>query len=144
MAGKPGLNYASIVRLAGRLGLEDLVRFTGYVTDADLRHLYAACTALLHPALYEGFGITPLEAMVQGAPVVAARTSSIPEVVGDAALLLDPYDVEGWSAAMERILCDADLRRDLQARGAERVARFSWERCARETLAIYRSVLATT
>lgn len=137
VVGNPGLHYADIVREVGRLRIEELVHFTGYLPDEDLRRLYATCTALVHPALYEGFGLTPLEAMAQGAPVIATNTSSIPEVVGDAAVLLDPYDVEAWMVAMERILVDDALRRRLQERGLARVDRFSWEQCARQTLTAY-------
>lgn len=141
VAGKPGLHYASISRVAGRLGLQDWVEFTGYVHDEELRRLYGTCTALLHPALYEGFGLTPLEAMAQGAPVVAANTSSVPEVVGDAAILLEPYDVEAWTNVMERLLDDVELRSSLRKIGPERASRFSWRRCALETIEVYSSVL---
>jgi len=141
VAGNPGLRHAEVVRQVGRLRVGDLVRFTGYLPDHELRRLYATCTALVHPALYEGFGLTPLEAMVQGAAVLVANTSSVPEVVGDSALLLDPYDVESWVEAMQRVLSDAPFRQSLCQRGLARVQDFSWERCARETLALYRSAV---
>jgi glycosyltransferase involved in cell wall biosynthesis len=140
VAGVPGLGFDRISQLIHDLGLERVVEFRGYVSDDELRALYASCVALVHPALYEGFGLTPLEAMVQGAPVLAANTSALPEVVGDAALLLPPLEPEAWAHAMERVLHDDALRRDLTARGLARSRRFSWEQCARQTVEVYTSV----
>ena len=97
---------------------------------------------MVFPWLYEGFGLPPLEAMATGTPVVAARTSSLPEVLGDAALYVEPRDADGWAAALARILDDAALRADLARRGTLQAARYSWERTARETLAVYREALA--
>ncbi len=125
-----------------RLDLASHVHFTGYVDDADLPALYSAADAFVFPSLYEGFGIPPLEAMACGTPVVTSNVSSLPEVVGDAALTVDPYDVAGLAAAIGRVLADTALRADLRQRGIERAAQFTWERTARETLAIYEQVLA--
>lgn len=109
------------------------VRLLGGVPPERLPQLYNLATALAHPAWYEGFGLTPLEAMACGTPVVAADASSVPEVVGEAGLLVDPGDVEGWTRALERVLEDDDLRRRLRARGLERAARFTWSRTAELT-----------
>lgn len=119
----------------------DAVRFTGYVEDEELPAIFAAATVFAFPSLYEGFGLPPLEAMACGAPVLCSNTSSLPEVVGDAALTVDPTEIEAISAALRRLLSDADLRAELRARGFERAAHFSWERAARETLAVYHSLL---
>ncbi len=121
-------------------GLENAVRFTGYVPDADLPALYCGADALAFPSRYEGFGMPALEAMACGTPVVAANTSSLPEVVGDAGLLVNPEDPAALAAALTRVVTDAPLREHLIAAGRARAAAFSWERCARETLAVLESV----
>ena len=101
----------------------------------------AVATCLAHPAWYEGFGLTPLEAMACGTPVVCSDSSSLPEVTGDAALLVDPADVEGWRRALERISDDGELRADLRRRGILRAARFSWERTAQATWELIEATL---
>lgn len=124
-----------------RLALEDKVHFTGYVADADLPALYSAAAVFVFPSLYEGFGLPPLEAMSCGTPVVTSNVSSLPEVVGEAALTVDPYDVGALAAAIERALTDAALRAELRRRGFEQAKQFTWERTARETVAAYQRVL---
>ncbi len=141
IAGKAGPEAVPLRRLIHSLNLEDTVQFTGYISDEELRRLYAHCLAHLHPALYEGFGLTTVEAMVQGAPVIASDRSSIPEVVGDAALLAPPDMPEAWEQAMLAILSSPGLRDDLARRGKARAAGFTWERCARETLEVYGDAL---
>ncbi len=103
----------------------------GYVTRERLRELYRGARAFIYPSRYEGFGIPPLEAMACGAPVIATRTGAIPEFAGDAALLINPGDVDGLHAAMKRLLGDAQLRRELRARGPERARLYDWDRSAR-------------
>jgi glycosyltransferase involved in cell wall biosynthesis len=110
--------------------------------DQDLARLYQKASALVYPSLYEGFGLPPLEAMAHNCPVICSNTSSIPEVVGDAAGMFDPYDVESIKNAIERVVLDNSVRNDLITRGKERVKLFSWDRCARETLDVYRRVLS--
>jgi glycosyltransferase involved in cell wall biosynthesis len=127
-----------------RLALGDAVRFTGYVEDADLPALYSAAEAFVFPSLYEGFGLPPLEAMACGTPVVTSRVSALPELVGDAAVMIDPYDVPGLAAAIERVLTDDALRTDLRRRGLARSCQFTWRRAAGETLAIYNSIVQRT
>ncbi|MBM3135601.1 MAG: glycosyltransferase family 4 protein, partial [Chloroflexi bacterium] len=97
-------------------------------------------SVFVFPSLYEGFGLPPLEAMACGTPVVCSNASSLPEVCGEAALLVEPMDVQGLAQAMERVLSDEPLRATLRARGLAQAAKFSWERAARETLAVYREV----
>ena len=114
---------------------------TGYVRDEDLPALYSAATAFVFPSLYEGFGLPPLEAMACGTPVVCSNTSSLPEVVGDAALLCNPTDVLALTDALKRIVNDTELQQTLRERGLKQAAKYSWERTAKETLAIYNRVL---
>jgi glycosyltransferase involved in cell wall biosynthesis len=138
IAGHWDPRYPQAQQRVAELGLEDGVRFLGDVSEADLPALYNLATVFAFPSLYEGFGLPPLEAMACGTPVVCANTSSLPEVVGDAALLFDPLDVPAMAAAIAQALSDADLRAALRARGLARARLFSWEHTARETLATYR------
>ncbi|MFQ5945450.1 MAG: glycosyltransferase family 4 protein [Anaerolineae bacterium] len=142
IAGRPGWLYQEIFDLTEELKLSDEVLFLSHVPPEDLRLLYCAAEIYLHPASYEGFGLPPLEAMACGTPVVAAATSSLPEVVGDAGILVDPADAEAWTAAIHRLLAEPALRTDLKERGLARAGRFSWDETARKTLAVYRSVLS--
>ena len=113
------------------------MRLTGYVDDADLPDLYRAADVFAFPSLYEGFGIPVLEAMACGTPVVTARVSSLPEVAGDAALLVPPDDVDSLAEALWRLVDDAELRNDLIHQGFEQVKRFSWQRAAAELISLY-------
>src|SRR6266567_1443123 len=122
-------------RTAQRLGVGNDVMLLGAVPNRDVASLYRKADAFVHPSLYETFGVTPLEAMVCGCPVVAANTAAIPEITGDAALLVDPEDVAGMADAIYRVLSDRDLRERLIARGYCRAAEYSAEREARETIA---------
>jgi glycosyltransferase involved in cell wall biosynthesis len=117
------------------------VSFTGHVRDGVLRSLYAGAAAFVFPSRYEGFGLPPLEAMISGTPVVCSDAASLPEVVGDAALLFPAGDAAAAAAQIERVLDDGALRATLLAAGTARAARFTWERTAAGTLAAYREVL---
>ncbi|MFI5047359.1 MAG: glycosyltransferase family 4 protein [Acidimicrobiia bacterium] len=121
----------------------DRVRVLGYVDDCDRADLLAGAHALAYPSLYEGFGLSPLEAMAAGVPVVTTRAGAIPEAVGDAALLADPLDVDDLAGALQRVCDDESLRADLVERGHVRVARFSWSRSAEEFVALYRRIAAS-
>ncbi len=138
--GDPQL-FPDLDSLIDALGVRDAVR----VIDAsrgDNPRLYAAATLVAYPSRYEGFGLQPLEAMACGTPVVASDASSLPEVVGDAALLAPPDDIAAWTAALWRMLADLALREDLRAGGLARAASFSYDRVAAETLTIYRRVFS--
>ncbi len=140
IAGQPAWRYEGDLALARRLGLGDQVRFLGYVPNVDLPALYSGATLFAFPSLYEGFGLPVLEAMACGTPVVTSNGSALAEVAGDAAVLVDPRDVDAIAKAMDQLLCDETLRADLRARGLERAKQFSWERTARETLSVYEIV----
>lgn len=111
--------------------------------DGLLGHLYARASALVYPSVYEGFGLPPLEAMAHDCPVVTSNTSSMPEVVGDAGMYFDPMDIEAQAHAIESVVFDDHRRSHLIAAGRQRLALFSWDRCARETQAVYQKVLTS-
>jgi glycosyltransferase involved in cell wall biosynthesis len=125
-------------RLAAQHGW-DWAHFAGYVPDAELPDVYAAASAFAYPSLYEGFGIPPLEAMACGTPVVASTAGALPEVLGDAALLVDPYDEEALAGALEAAVAD---RGELRRRGLQRAAHFTWERAAEQTWQVYQDTAA--
>jgi alpha-1,3-rhamnosyl/mannosyltransferase len=124
----------------GMLGGEG-VRYLGYVPEGDLPGLYGGAAALAYPSYYEGFGLPAAQAMAAGVPVIASNRSCLPEVVGEAGLLVDPASVEELSDAMERVLTRPELARELAAAGRARAARFHWKRCAEESLEFFREVV---
>lgn len=144
VAGARGWHDQDIVKTVETLRLTNQVLFLGQVDMIDLRWLYNACLFYINPSRYEGFGLTVLEAMACGAPTVVADVSSLPEIAGDAALRIPPDDAGAWADVLERLWHDQHLRHTLSSAGPVRAAHFSWERAARETLAIYRRVLATS
>jgi glycosyltransferase involved in cell wall biosynthesis len=133
--------YSSLRRTAEEAGVRQEVRFFGFVPHGTLAALYRMASVFAFPSLYEGFGLPPLEAMASGTPVVTSRISSLPEVVGDGALLVDPYSEEAIAQAIGRILDDEELRRALVERGLLRAASFSWERSVRAIYAGYMKAL---
>jgi glycosyltransferase involved in cell wall biosynthesis len=142
VVGAPNRWKASpVAETAESLGLSPFIHLTGFVPDEDLPAIYSGADLFVFPSLYEGFGLPVLEAMACGTPVVTSNSSSLPEVAGEAALLVDPTDVDGLVHAMRRVLSDPDLAADLRQRGLERAKGFTWERTARETLAVYKKVL---
>lgn len=140
VAGPDGLGADSIRADVRRAGLEGAVRFIGFVAEDDLPVLMAGASALLHPASYEGFGFTPLEAMATGTPVAASNAGSLPEVVGDAGILVDPHDVDAWAAAITT-LRDDDTASRLVAAGRARSARYTWDATAVAVRALHEEVL---
>lgn len=139
-AGARGWLDEPIYALARELRLDEAVQFLGQVGGEDQLWLYNACRLYLNPSFYEGFGLPALEALACGAPSLVADTSSLPEVVGDAAQLLPPRDVGAWADAIEALWSDEPARAAMARRGPQRAAEFSWARAARETLAVYRRV----
>ena len=122
------------------LNLEDQVIFTGKVPDNDLVGLYNSADLFIYPCLYAGFGLPPLEAMSCGTPVIASNNSSLPEVVGDAGLLINPYDITEIADAINNIITDDDLRKNLIKKGLKRSKQFNWSKSAYETLEVYKEV----
>lgn len=131
----PALRHAVI-----QSRVEDTVRFLGFVPIETLRSFYQAASAFVFPSLYEGFGLPPLEAMACGTPVVCSHVSSLPEVVGDAAEIVNPENVFDIARGMREVLLDRECRRSLIARGFEQTRRFSWERTAQQVLEIYEEI----
>ncbi len=121
-----------------KLGLEKDVIFVGHLKDNKLAEYYSGALGLVYPSLYEGFGFPPLEAMACGCPVAASRTSSIPEVVGDAGLLFDPRNVEEMALMIKKLVSDEELRKRLISAGFEQSGKFSWEKAAEKTWRLYR------
>ncbi len=142
LAGGAGWRYSPLFGLVEELGLKDSILFPGFVPQADLPLWYAAATVFAYPSLYEGFGLPPLEALACGTPVVTSTASSLPEVVGDAALLADPHDPEALADALRQVLTRPGLRDDLRQRGLARAADFTWTRTAEVTADVYHRVLA--
>jgi len=140
-AGPRGWLFDSVLAEVNRLELRDSVRFLGRVPVEDLVGLYNAATVFAYPSLYEGFGLPVLEAMACGCPVVTSNTSSLPEVVGQAGTMIDPLSVGDLADAIQEVLEDRVVAQDMRQRGLERASQFSWQRCAEETLAVYRQVL---
>jgi len=140
LAGANGWLWEEVYETVNRLNLEDHVAFLGRVPSEDLVNLYNGARALVHPSFYEGFGLTTLEAMNCGTPVIVSNTAALPEVVGDAAVLINPHDIEGLTVAMWRVLTEKELRDDLISKGLKRAQNFSWEKAARQTLEVYRKV----
>lgn len=125
------------------MSFKDDIILKGFVEDDVLRRYYQRAKVVAYPSLYEGFGLPPLEAMASGVPVVTSNTSSIPEVVEDAALLVNPLDVAGMAEALEKTLLSASLRRHMEAAGREQARKFNWYRVARNILGVYYEVYSS-
>jgi glycosyltransferase involved in cell wall biosynthesis len=132
--------YAALRRAVHRHQLHKYVRFLGYLPEDTLAVMYRLAGVFVFPSLYEGFGLPPLEAMASGTPVVTSNVSSLPEVAGDAAVLVDPYDPNAIANGIYQVLTDSQFRRDLRARGAARARQFSWEQSVRRVREIYGEV----
>jgi glycosyltransferase involved in cell wall biosynthesis len=141
IAGKKGWLVDELFSYIREMDAGDRVRFTGYVSDDDLRALYSSCSLCVYPSLYEGFGLPTLEAMACGAPVITSRTPAIMETVGDAARLVPPTDFQALAGAIVELLVDERARRDVSSKGLRRAAQFSWEKTARLTLEVYQEAL---
>lgn len=124
--------------LVKKLKLDDNVKFFNDVSDEKLVNFYRSASVFVYPSLYEGFGLPVLEAMASGCPVIAGNTSSLPEIVGNAGILINPEDVSGFANAIEKVLTNKNLRMEMIERGIEQAKKFSWEKCAKETLKVYK------
>jgi len=140
LVGKQAWLYGETLRAVEEEGVRDCVRMTGYVSEADLPALYTGALCFAYPSYFEGFGLPPLEAMRCGTPVLVGDRTSLPEVVGDAALTADPFDTGALARALARLIDDAALRAELRARGLKRASAFDWRDTARMTLQVYRRV----
>ncbi len=143
IVGKKGWLYDDFFSQLDRSPARQAVVFPGWVSDEDLPAVYAGAAAVAFPSEFEGFGLPALEGMACGAPVVCSNTSSLPEIAGDAALLVDPANTDAITAALRRLLTEPDLAAELRRRGLAQAACFSWERAARETVAVYERVMGT-
>ncbi|MEX2425875.1 MAG: glycosyltransferase family 1 protein [Thermomicrobiaceae bacterium] len=142
IVGGTGWMFSTIFDEVKQLGIEADVHFAGYAASESLPLWYSAATAFIYPSFYEGFGLPVLEAMACGTPVITSNRTSLPEVVGDAGLLVDPDDPDDIAAAMRALLADSDYRTALGETGRMRAQGYSWKRTARETAAVYRQVLS--
>lgn len=141
ITGKKGWYYDQLFSLVDGLRLAGKIVFTGYVKEEDIPYLYNGARAFLFPSVYEGFGLPPLEAMACGTPVISSNTSSMPEVIGEAGILISPKNQKQWIREILRISKDGKLVKRLSEAGLRQAKKFSWEKCARQTLKIYRQVI---
>jgi glycosyltransferase involved in cell wall biosynthesis len=141
LAGPLGWSMNGFQKQIEELNLGQSVQMLGYIPDEDLPGLYSLATVFVFPSLYEGFGLPPLEAMACGTPVLSSQNSSLSEICGDAAYLVDPLDEDSLFEGLQRVVTDKNLRQELEEFGRKRAAEFSWERAARETAAVYDMVL---
>lgn len=132
--------YDETLRALEQAGVKDSVVLTGYVPEPDLPALYSGALCFIYPSYFEGFGLPPLEAMKCGAPVIVGNATSLPEVVGDAALKVDPFDVSAIARAMDQLINNSELRAELSVKGLARVKMFDWKATAQRTLAVYEQV----
>lgn len=142
IAGSEGWLMDDLYSYIKRAGIKDKLHFTGYLSEEDLSALYSSCRVFIYPSLYEGFGLPPLEAMACGAPVITSRIPSIMEVVGEAAHLVEPTDMEAIAQGIIKLLADDGERKRLSQAGRERALGFTWEKTAQQTLGIYRQVIS--
>ena len=141
IAGKPYAQYSEPEKVTKQLNLADDVIFLGYVEDKEIQALYKDSSCFIFPSIYEGFGLPLLEAMACGVPIITSNISSMPEVVGRAAITIDPYNIIEISSAMEKIHFDNSIRQNMIKLGFERIKEFSWQKSAEQTLLLYESIV---
>jgi glycosyltransferase involved in cell wall biosynthesis len=140
IVGKREYPYLDVQALVAELGLHNRVILPGYIKDNDLPLLYNIADVFIYPSSYEGFGLPPLEAMACGTPVITSDSSSLPEVTGDAAVLIDPLNIEEMADALYQVLSDERLHREMVVKGIAQASKFSWEQTAKKTLAVYQEI----
>jgi len=141
IGGPKGWHHQEVFFVAEQLGLQEDVLFPGYISQEELALWYNAAELFIYPTLYEGFGLPPLEAMACGTPVIISNTSSLPEVVGGAGILVSPESVEEIAEAMQRLLTDHSLRAEMRTRGLDRAREFSWHKAAQQTVKVYEQAM---
>jgi glycosyltransferase involved in cell wall biosynthesis len=139
--GKPSRDYPGLIKLVESFGLQDWVLFPGFIPMQDLPFFYNASDLFVYPSFYEGFGLPPIEALACGTPTVVSNVSSLPEVVGDAAIQVNPHDLLSLAAAMHRVLTEPELEQELRKKGLKRAENFSWTKTAAQTIKVYQEVL---
>lgn len=140
LVGKCAWLYDETLRALDETNIKDAVVLTGYVPETDLPALYSGALCFVYPSYFEGFGLPPLEAMKCGAAVIVGNRTSLPEVVGDAALAVDPFDIDAIAGAIKKVINDSALRKVLSVKGQERAREFNWRETARKTLAVYEEI----
>jgi len=141
--GRSGEYRRNTMKKLDSLGITQDVIFVDFTSELELAYYYSSASLLTYPSLYEGFGLPPLEAMACGCPVVTSNTSSLPEVVGKAGIMVNPYDTDSLAQAMRQVLTDSKLREDMIRKGLEQSKKFSWEKAARQTQEVYDKVGGT-
>ncbi|MGI8836238.1 MAG: glycosyltransferase family 4 protein [Pyrinomonadaceae bacterium] len=142
LVGKNAWLYDETLQLLKDRDVGASIVLPGYVPESDLPALYSGALCFIYPSYFEGFGLPPLEAMKCGAPVIVGNKTSLPEVVGDAALMIDPFDVNAIAAAIQKVISDSDFRSELRVKGMQRAKQFDWKETARQTLAVYEKAFA--
>jgi glycosyltransferase involved in cell wall biosynthesis len=143
LVGKNAWLFDETLRSLADTNSSSSIILTGYVPESDLPALYSGALCFIYPSYFEGFGLPPLEAMKCGAPVIVGNQTSLPEVVGDAALMIDPFDVNAIAAAIQQVIMDSDFRSELRVKGLERAKIFDWKETARQTLAVYEKAFSS-
>lgn len=141
ITGKKGWHYQKLFSETKRLGLNEEVIFTDYIPDKEMPAIYNLADLFVFPSFYEGFGLPVLEAMSCGIPVISSNTSSLPEVVGEAGILLPPENESLWAEKMAKTLGNGELRKTMGHKGIEQAKKFSWQKCAQETADLYRELM---
>lgn len=140
IVGQRGWKYRKFFQFLSQMDVEEDIVLTGYVNDKDLPAIYSGASVFAYPSLYEGFGLPVLEAMACGTPVVCANTSSLPEIVGEAAVTINPYSVKEIATGIKNVIVDKNLAKTLSNESIKQARKFSWENTAKQTLAIYKQV----
>ena len=140
IVGKIGWKYKEIFKTIENCDLKDKIILLGYIREEDLPAMYNLATVFVYPSFYEGFGLPVLEAMACGCPVVTSNISSLPEVAGKAAIMINPYNVNALAKAISKVLTDENLRKSMIKKGLKQVQKFSWNRCAKQTLGVYNKI----
>ena len=141
LVGAPGWEMNEVMKKVNDSRVADRIHFTGYVSDEQLRTLYSWAALYIHPSFYEGFGLTVLEAMASGCPVITSNVYSLKEVAGDAALLVDPGNMDEITGTIQKVCTDTSISENLIRKGRKRAGMFSWDRCAEQVAEVYRKVV---